>query len=210
MFDKSTTFFSRRWVGDLFAGIQMVRFARTLLVLLVVAVAVGVFRQHLEDAGIWDKLALPYRVARLYTEPADPSILMPVKGVSPRSVANTWHAPRSGGRKHEGQDIFARRGTPVLAAADGIVVKFGGGALGGNAVFVAGRGGRTFYYAHLDRYAEVEIGQIVNRGDVLGYVGNTGNARTTPPHLHFGVYSAKGPLNPLPLIEGRSSESLSD
>jgi murein DD-endopeptidase MepM/ murein hydrolase activator NlpD len=93
----------------------------------------------------------------------------------------------------------------VIAAADGVVVRLGGGALGGNAVFVTGRGGRTYYYAHLDRYAEVEIGQIVRRGDVLGYVGNTGNAHSTPPHLHFGVYTATGSINPLPLMAGAAS-----
>ncbi|HYO80386.1 MAG TPA: M23 family metallopeptidase, partial [Bryobacteraceae bacterium] len=114
----------------------------------------------------------------------------------------TWQAPRSGGRKHAGQDIFARRGTPVVASADGIVVRLGGGRLGGNAVFVTGRGGRTYYYAHLDRYAEgIEPGRSVLRGDVLGYVGDTGNAKGTPPHLHFGVYTLTGPANPLPLIE---------
>jgi peptidoglycan LD-endopeptidase LytH len=207
MFDKSSNFFRLLAIGTMFAPIRAVRLVRGLLVLLLIGVAVGVFRQELEEAGVWDRLALPYRVARFYMQPADPSILMPVRGVRPHSVTNTWKAPRSGGRRHEGQDIFAPRGTPVLAAADGVVVKFGGGALGGNAVFVAGRGRRTYYYAHLDRYADIEIGQIVSRGDVLGYVGNTGNARSTPPHLHFGVYSATGPLNPLPLIESRISDA---
>ncbi|MBC7926751.1 MAG: M23 family metallopeptidase [Bryobacteraceae bacterium] len=126
---------------------------------------------------------------------------MPVLGVRARSISNTWHAGRSRGRKHEGQDIFARKGTPVVAATDGIVVRLGGGELGGNAVFVAGRGARTFYYAHLDRYAEgVVPGTLVNSGEILGYVGNTGNARTTPPHLHFAVYSPTGPIDPLPLL----------
>lgn len=183
---------------------------RGLIALFVLVLGLGLFRQELQETGIWDKLALPWRVARLYAQPADASILMPVRGVRPETVANTWHAPRSGGRSHQGQDIFARRGTPVVAAADGVVVKFGGGALGGNAVFVAGRGARTYYYAHLDRYADLEIGQFVERGEVLGYVGNTGNARTTPPHLHFGVYGAAGALNPLPLIEVRTAELATD
>jgi murein DD-endopeptidase MepM/ murein hydrolase activator NlpD len=161
--------------------------------LLVIVVGIGLLRE--------EALLVPYHVLRFYTQPADPSILMPVAGVRPGSVANTWHAPRSGGRRHEGQDIFARRSTPVVAATDGVVVKFGGGKLGGKAVFVAGRGARTYYYAHLDRYADVALGQVVLRGDVLGYVGNTGNARTTPAHLHFGIYTATGPINPLPLID---------
>jgi peptidoglycan LD-endopeptidase LytH len=169
------------------------RLVRVLLFVVVAAVIGGLFR---------DQIAMSYRVMRLYTEPPDPSILMPVQGVPRGQVANTWGAPRSGGRSHEGQDIFARRGTPVVAAADGVVTRVGGGKLGGKAVFVTGRGARTFYYAHLDSYAPgIEPGRVVNRGDVLGFVGNTGNARSTPPHLHFGIYGAGGAMNPLPLIE---------
>lgn len=166
---------------------------RILFVFVVIAVIGGVFR---------DQIAMSYRVMRLYTEPPDSSILMPVQGVPRGRVANTWRAPRSGGRKHEGQDIFARRGTPVVAAADGVVTRVGGGELGGKAVFVTGRGARTYYYAHLDSYAPgMELGRVVNRGDVVGFVGNTGNARGTPPHLHFGIYTTTGAINPLPLIE---------
>lgn len=169
------------------------RLVRVLFYVIVVAVVVGVFRDH---------IALSYRVVRLYTQEPDPSILMPVKGIPRTRVADTWGAPRSGGRKHEGQDIFARRGTPVLAAADGVVTRVGGGELGGNAVFVTGRGARTYYYAHLDEYAPgIDTGVLIGRGDLLGYVGTTGNARGTPPHLHFGIYTAKGPIDPLPLIE---------
>ena len=169
------------------------RLTRFLFVLVVIAVIGGLFR---------DQIAMSYRLVRLYTEPPDPSILMPVQGVPRGRVANTWGAPRSGGRTHEGQDIFARRGTPVVAAADGVVTRLGGGELGGKAVFVTGRGARTYYYAHLDSYAPgTEPGRVVNRGDVLGFVGTTGNARGTPPHLHFGIYTATGAINPLPLIE---------
>ncbi len=171
---------------------------RGLIYAIAFAILLGIARDHID----WDRVLIPYRIARLVAEPADSHLLMPVQGVAPRAVANTWHAKRSGGRKHEGQDIFARRGTPVLAAADGVVTRLGGGALGGNAVFVTGRGSRTYYYAHLDAYAEgIEPGALVNRGTLLGYVGNTGNARTTPPHLHFGVYGPSGPLNPLPLLQ---------
>jgi murein DD-endopeptidase MepM/ murein hydrolase activator NlpD len=158
-----------------------------------VAIAIGLLR---------DQIGLTYRVARFYMEPPDPFILMPVKGVARENVANTWDSPRPGGRKHQGQDIFARKGTPVLSATDGVVVRIGGGKLGGNAVFVTGRGVRTYYYAHLSEYAPgLEVGQLVSRGDLLGFVGNTGNASTTAPHLHFGVYTARGAIDPLPLIE---------
>ena len=168
---------------------------RLLLVLMAVAVCIGLLR---------DQIELTYRVARFYMEPADPVILMPVQGVTKPKVADTWGAPRPGGRTHEGQDIFARRGTPVLSATDGVVVRIGETKLGGKTVFVTGRGARTYYYAHLNDYAPgLEIGQVVARGDVLGFVGNTGNARTTPPHLHFGIYTATGPLDPLPLIDSQ-------
>ena len=169
------------------------RAVRVLAIFVALGIAVGLLR---------DQIAMSYRVARFYMEPPDPAILMPVKGVPKQKVANTWGAPRSGGRSHEGQDIFARRGTPVVAATDGVVVRIGESKLGGNTVFVTGRGARTYYYAHLDEYAPgLDVGDVVARGTVLGFVGNTGNARTTPPHLHFGIYTATGPINPLPLID---------
>jgi murein DD-endopeptidase MepM/ murein hydrolase activator NlpD len=77
--------------------------------------------------------------------------------------------------------------------------------LGGNTVTVLGAGGRAYYYAHLDAYAHgLAAGQYVSAGTPLGYVGTTGNAAGTPPHLHFGVYTAQGPINPLPLLAGKS------
>ena len=174
------------------------RITRLLVVLVVLATGIGLLR----DTAGFNAVTLPLRLAHLYAQPAEKQIRMPVEGARVKAVADTWQAPRSGGRKHAGQDIFARRGTPVIASADGILVRLGGGKLGGNAVFVAGRGGRVYYYAHLDRYADgVKPGLSVLRGDVLGYVGTTGNARGTPPHLHFGVYGVTGAENPLPLIE---------
>lgn len=141
------------------------------------------------------------RIVQLQFSEPDTALLMPVAGVPVRRVANTWKAPRPGGRKHEGQDIFGKRGTPVVSATDGVVVRIGTNSLGGNVVSVMGNGGRIYYYAHLERYAEgLKSGQEVLAGDTIGYVGNTGNARTTPPHLHFGVYTAAGAVNPLPLL----------
>jgi murein DD-endopeptidase MepM/ murein hydrolase activator NlpD len=119
----------------------------------------------------------------------DSELLMPVKGVRTQQVADTFGAPRPGGRQHEGQDIFAPKGTPVYSATQGMVWRIGTGELGGLFVYVLGPGGRRYYYAHLDGYAEgLEEGQGVSPQTLLGYVGNTGNARTTPPHLHFGLY----------------------
>jgi murein DD-endopeptidase MepM/ murein hydrolase activator NlpD len=171
--------------------------ARKALLFLTLLVAAVVLRNNLP----WEQITLPFRAAKLYTLPPDTTLPVPVKGVSRAAVANTWHASRSGGRKHEGLDIFARRGTPVPSATMGIVIRLGGGELGGNAVFVLGPGGRTYYYAHLDEYAPgIRPGLEVKPGDTLGYVGTTGNARGTPPHLHFGIYTPTGATNPYPLL----------
>ena len=105
--------------------------------------------------------------------------------------------PAARGRKHEGIDIFAARGTPVHSATEGIVLRVGANRLGGRVVWVLGPGGQRHYYAHLDRFADISAGLQVRAGTVLGYVGTTGNAAGTPPHLHYGVYESGGPINPL-------------
>jgi murein DD-endopeptidase MepM/ murein hydrolase activator NlpD len=145
----------------------------------------------------------PVAALQLLAEPPDRFVLMPVAGIRIRQVANTWHAARVG-HKHEGQDIFARKGTPVYSATDGIVLRVGDAGIGGNAVFVLGAGGRVYYYAHLSRFADhLSVGERVTPDSLLGYVGNTGNARTTPAHLHFGVYGSAGAINPLTLLSDR-------
>ena len=126
---------------------------------------------------------------------------VPVEGVSPRRLTDQWGAPRSGGRRHQGIDIFARCGTPVLSATDGIVFTVGENALGGLIVRVLGPGGYWHYYAHLSRYGDVKRGDRVRAGTVIGYVGQTGNARGTPCHLHYGIYAwGGGAENPYPLL----------
>jgi murein DD-endopeptidase MepM/ murein hydrolase activator NlpD len=153
---------------------------------------------------IADKFILYVHVARLYTKEPDAKIAMPLEDVSKRQIANTWHAPRGNDRLHEGQDIFAPRGTPVLSATEGYIMNIGENNLGGQTVSVVGAGGRTYYYAHLDSYApHIAEGNYVTRQTLLGYVGTTGNAAGTPPHLHFGVYAPGGALNPLPLLSDR-------
>lgn len=146
-------------------------------------------------------MTLPFKVAQLYAKPPDTTLAVPVEGVRAGQIKNSWHAPRSGGRLHEGQDIFAKRGTAVRSATEGYVVRVGESPLGGNTVFVLGAGGRTYYYAHLDSYApDAALGNYVTPQTVLGYVGTTGNAAGTSPHLHFGVYTSSGALDPLPLL----------
>ena len=131
-------------------------------------------------------------------------LTVPVAGVARSSLRSSWGEPRSGHRRHQGIDIFARRGTAVVAAADGEVVRIGHDRLGGNVVWVAGGGARLYYYAHLDRFAPgLNVGERVGAGTPLGYVGTTGNARGTPPHLHFGVYPAARAffaVDPTPLL----------
>ena len=139
-------------------------------------------------------------IYRVSTTPAPQALPIPVKGVAPRALHDSWGDPRGGGRRHEGIDIFAPRGTPVVAPIAGLVMHVGHDRLGGNVVRVLGPGGQTHYFAHLDRFAELRRWQVVQPGDVLGYVGNTGNARGGSPHLHYGIYGASGAINPFPLL----------
>ena len=128
------------------------------------------------------------------------SLRFPVEGANEGNIQSLFGDARDGGsRDHHGVDIFARRGAPVVAAADGVVRRVDTTEIGGRVVWLSDtEHGQSIYYAHLDDWA-TESGRQVRKGDVLGYVGNTGNARTTPPHLHFGIYS-RGPVDPLPFI----------
>lgn len=156
--------------------------------------------------GAKDRLLFYADVARLYTQDPDTKLAMPLENISKRAIADTWQAPRGTGRRHEGQDIFAARGTPVLSATRGIIYNIGENNLGGQTVSVIGPGGRLYYYAHLDAYARgIEVGDRVTTRTVLGYVGTTGNAQGTPPHLHFGIYTPNGVINPLPLLADRTA-----
>lgn len=150
------------------------------------------------------QVTLPLKLARLSMQKPDAAVLMPVHGTSVARVTDTWHAPRGADRQHEGQDIFAPKGTPVFSGTYGYVRRIDNTTLGGNVVFVTGAGGRRYYYAHLDRIATgLAVGQEVTTDTILGFVGNTGNASTTPPHLHFGVYQSRTAINPLPLLADR-------
>lgn len=133
---------------------------------------------------------------------ADATLRFPVEGVTPRAVGGGFGEGRDRGRRrHEGIDIFAPRGTPAIAAIDGWVTAQTTNRLGGNVVWIWSMRHRIgLYYAHLDRNA-VSPGERVQAGDVIGYVGNTGNARGTSPHLHFGVYAPpSGAVDPLPFV----------
>ena len=133
--------------------------------------------------------------------PSPTGLPIPVAGGRPRDLRDTWGAAREGGRRHQGIDIFARRGTAIVSATDGIVVTVGTNRLGGRIVRVLGPGRMWHYYAHLEAFAPIREGAVVRRGTVLGTVGDSGNARGTPPHLHYGIYRfAGGAINPYPLL----------
>jgi peptidoglycan LD-endopeptidase LytH len=134
----------------------------------------------------------------LVTLEAQPTLVFPVAGNA--SVGGGFGDPRDGGRRdHHGIDVFARRGTPVIAATDGVVGGAEENALGGIVVWLRDRArGQSLYYAHLDE-RRVAGGQTVRAGDTLGTVGTSGNARGSSPHLHFGVYR-HGPVDPLPFV----------
>ena len=139
------------------------------------------------------------------TVPTASGLVVPVIGVQPDDLRDSFTASRSGGRTHHAIDISAPRGTPLVAVEDGHIRRKHWNRLGGNTLYLTSADGRTdYYYAHLDAYADgVEIGTRVRRGDVLGTVGSTGNARG--PHLHFQVLDRSGsgrgtPVNPYELL----------
>lgn len=121
----------------------------------------------------------------------------PVTG--PVSFTDTYGHPRSGGRQHQGVDMFAASGTPVAAIVDGTVLRKASSSAGGISLYLKGNDGAEYFYAHLKGYAQIDQGQKVSAGQTVGYVGDTGNASGGPPHLHFEVKpQGSGPINPTP------------
>ncbi len=129
-----------------------------------------------------------------------PSFVFPVQGKSGKDIISIFGDIRDRGtRKHEGIDIISRKGTSVVASQPGIISRVGTNPKGGKVVYLADMSGHTLYYAHLDTQM-VYAGQMVNAGDVIGTVGNTGNASTTVPHLHFGIYDYSGAIDPYSFV----------
>ncbi|BDU16910.1 M23 family metallopeptidase [Lysobacter auxotrophicus] len=140
----------------------------------------------------------------------DGALTIPVQGVTAAQLHDTFSDARAQGRVHEAIDIMAPRGTPVIAVADGTVEKLFTSVPGGLTIYQFEPSGRyAYYYAHLDRYADgLREKQPIRRGDVIGYVGSTGNADPSAPHLHFAIFEL-GPerqwwkgtaLNPYPVL----------
>jgi len=152
---------------------------------------------------------MPAYLAVVGAEPVD-RFVMPVDGLRVADVANTFGAER-GNRPHDGLDMFAPRHTPVRAAAAGFVYRIDDLSLGGLSVTIVGDGGLRFFYTHFEAVPDDLLeGQRVEVGDLIGYVGNSGNAATTPTHLHFGVYSGEpddpcawDAIDPMPFMVDR-------
>jgi peptidoglycan LD-endopeptidase LytH len=144
------------------------------------------------------------------TVDGDSPLVFPVASAGLHDIRSHFGDPRDGGaRRHEGVDIFAPRGTPVLAAADGRVTQVAANAVGGLVIWLAdANGGVSYYYAHLDEH-RVAQGDLVAAGDTIATVGNTGNARGTSPHLHFGIYRpGRVALDPAPLLTGATAPAI--
>ena len=117
-------------------------------------------------------------------------LAVPVQGIAPEKLVRSYHETRGGNREHEAIDILAPTGTPVIAVEDGTIAKLFVSKAGGITVYQFDPGKEySYYYAHLDRYADgLKEGATVHRGQVLGYVGVSGNAPKNTPHLHFAVF----------------------
>jgi peptidoglycan LD-endopeptidase LytH len=137
-------------------------------------------------------------------------LMVPVLGVRPEQIPDSYSSPRSGGREHRALDILAPRGTPVLAADYGRVLRMRSNPAGGITIYEIDAGNRfVYYYAHLDHYAStLSEGKEVAKGEVIGYVGTTGNAPANVPHLHFQLMKRPNaarwwdgdPIDPKPFL----------
>jgi murein DD-endopeptidase MepM/ murein hydrolase activator NlpD len=132
------------------------------------------------------------------TPPSSGNGTCPVAGAV--SFSDTWGAPRSGGRRHEGVDMIAARGTPLAAIYEGTIRRISNSSLGGKSLWLRADNGDQFYYAHLDDFGSISVGQRVPQGYVVGYNGSSGNAPSWLPHLHFEYHpGGGGAVNPYPL-----------
>ena len=136
----------------------------------------------------------------------NPKLALPVKNGSNKDIQSFWGVERDGGqRRHEGVDIFNKKGTPIVAVENGTIARVETNILGGKVVWQRlNLFGQSIYYAHLDSQA-VSAGQAVKKGDVVGFMGNTGNAKYTASHLHFGIYTGSGAIDPLLYIQKRDT-----
>src|SRR5215217_2272575 len=169
----------------------MKRFTRLLFV------ALGVLGSAVSARPFIDRTWFVYTLAA--DDPAT-ALHTPVATRRAPRFVDSWGNARSGARRHEGIDIFAAKDTPVLSTTRGIVTSVGTNRLGGRVVWILGPGLERHYYAHLNRYAAFRAGDRVEAGEIIGYAGNTGNARGGPAHLHYGIYRHGAAQNPYPRL----------
>ena len=161
----------------------------------------------LEAEAEVDQATIEYEAFRAGSEVYVSGVRFPIDGPYELPLIDSFGFPRMTGTPdehwHEGIDIFAPRGTPLVAAERGVVTRIGVGRLGGLKLWLVGESGSEWYYAHLDTFAPgLADGRVVEAGDLLGHVGNTGNAVGTPPHLHLQLHPDGGrPVNPFPLLK---------
>lgn len=160
--------------------------------------AMDTFREQAARLAAAQKAQAGYARDNAPSPAAAGGLTCPVRG--PVSFVDSWHAPRPGGRPHEGVDLMAPRGTPNVAAVSGSVT-MKSGSVSGNGVYLQGENGDSYYYFHLDAY---EGGaRRVTQGEVVGYTGNTGDASGGATHTHFEVHpGGGGPVNPYPVVRG--------
>lgn len=160
----------------------------------------GTFTQ--EQISNWrnSSSALSKKISELDSDPVEQFAIPILFGVSLTNLSANFGDPRSDGRTHEGLDIMAVSGTPIVSPTDAVVMKTGSGDSSGNFVYTANPGGETFAYMHLDAIADISEGDVLAPGDLIGYVGNTGNASGGAAHLHFEVRENRTPADPLPRI----------
>ncbi len=146
--------------------------------------------------------SLPYlpSASEIAVLPGGVSHVFPVQGGA--RYSDDWMAPRAGGRVHQGIDLFNDTGTPLVAVADGTLFRVGYNGLGGWRFWLRDSAGTEFYYAHLSAFAPAaKEGATVKQGTVLGFIGTSGDARGTPPHVHFEIHpGGGGPVRPFPIV----------
>lgn len=187
-------------------GMSRATALRNILVRLLLLAALAVLVAWAWRHPLTEAMRLSWRLSNM---PPPTHLAVPVDGVRAARISDTWGASRGSGRRHEGVDIFAPRGTPVRSPTHGVVISIRDSGLGGRQVWIRGPAGERHYYAHLDDWAPgLARMDIVAPGTVLGYVGDTGNARGTPPHLHYGIYAGDGAYNPWPLLQAGAAAGL--
>lgn len=162
-------------------------------------------------------LGMPGAEIELLDSPSPRALMMPVEGIDPSQLRDNFDDKRGGNRSHEAIDILAPRNTPVLAVTDGTVAKLWKSKPGGITLYQFDSAGLfCYYYAHLESYARgLKEGDTVRRGEIVGYVGTSGNAPRDAPHLHFAIYRLGAdrrwwegePLNPYPLLRGAATST---